>query len=459
MDQTPNESQTKTIDVPWWTYDCIDDRLQDRQFWITGGLGSGKTWGGAAWFLHRTSINANCQYSWAVAPTYAKAETVILPALVKVAADVFGMKVRQDYSITYGAPIKIKLPGGHQAHVHSGTRPELMAGDNIAHLWITECATQKRETYERASTRVRDTAAETNQTLCEGVPEGDGGWFADYANFTEGIHENGIDRRFIIHTEDNPNLPAGYVDRIKRLFPDKNRQDSYLYGIFRAFARGNAYWEFSDVRDIELSPPDLSPQRGVILSFDFNKSPLCWVLLQKIPLDLYGVRHHNYIALAEGDGTARGLIDACAQIVITLPPLTWAATPIDIYGDPSGWAGSHKTELSDFDQIKRYLKQFYKNVNVKASTSYPTQKQRLERVNSLFAYEMLKVSHNCPLLINSLRQTTLKEGTFDIDKPSGEYWTHPADAFGYPLVQLTDGLNLQEPGKPLNQVGGLNSRI
>jgi hypothetical protein len=70
-------------------------------------------------------------------------------------------------------------------------------------------------------------------------------------------------------------------------------------------------------------------------------------------------------------------------------------------------------------------------------------KHRLEKTAALMAYEKFLVSVNCKRLIQSFVKTSLREGTFDIEKPKDDDWTHYADACTYCLFQLSKDIKLE----------------
>lgn len=413
--------------------------------WVTGGLGSGKTYGAVVWFIQRCFLNYRSRFSWAVAPTHTKAEDILIPTFLDVLSDVFGQQPGRDFVLTHGKPPMLRFKdSGHTTYFHSGNKPEHMVGTNISHWLITEAGTQKREVYERCETRTRCPKATIRQGLGEGTPEGLN-WYADVANFDEYDHERKY-RRFITWSDDNPHLPHDYIERrlIAVYGRDPAKLQSYRYGLFVPFTRGTAYWEFFHSRNVvsEVAPSLYLP---LILSFDFNKSPLAWVALQQQPHERNYHRVNRFVALAESKGDARGLLDACADFIAQFPPDIWRDVPIYIHGDPTGYHGSHKTSNCDFDQIQQYLMTRYTNVAIQANRKAPRIRARLERINGFMAYERFVVAAHCRNLINSFAQTCLKDGTFEIEKPTNDTWTHYADAAGYPIYQLTKEQDLEDP--------------
>lgn len=452
------ETKFRKIGTPWWVYDSISDLTPERIFWITGGLGSGKTTGAAMWFIDRWLYNNQSRFSWAVAPTYTKVEQILIPAVVQVLYEVYGFRERSHYSLTRTPFWKLILKNySHELHFLSGDRPELFVGSNIATWWITEPGLQSREVYEKCQTRLRCPKALVRQGMAEGTPEGMN-WYADVAD----IHGPGFDRvddeknhrRFIVETTMNKHLrpsPEVYAQtKIRDVYAyDPNKAISYEKGIFTKFTKGSAYWEFIDRRNIDYrldyTPSSFFP---LFLSFDFNVSPLAWVAIQNLnPLNAFqkipGVDCKKTVVLAESSGESRGVMDAVAEFAAEFPPEKFGNINIHIHGDASGHAKNHHTAGSDYSLILNYLQSLgYNRVSVAAPKSNPRVQHRLEVAAAMMAYERLMVNPKCKKLINSFMKTSLKEGTFEIDKPRGEDWTHYADACTYAVFELAKDLNL-----------------
>jgi hypothetical protein len=452
----------KTIETPWWVCDSIADETPERIFWITGGLGSGKTTGAAMWFIDRWFLNSESRFSWGVAPTYTKVEQIIIPAVVQVLYDLYGFRERTHYTLTRSPFWKLKLKNyAHELHFLSGDRPELFVGSNIATWWITEPGLQTREVFEKCQTRLRCPKAVVRQGMGEGTPEGLN-WYSDIADIPQPHSSHGghfydrLDqrrnyRRFIVETTMNKHLspsPEVYAQtKIRDVYSyDSAKALSYEKGVFTKFTKGSAYWEFLERRNV-TNQADKVPYKTIHLSFDFNVAPMAWVALQEFryQLDVFSPQKHVLIAQSESSGESRGLLDAVAEFAAEFPIEEFADTPIWVHGDSSGWSRNyHNNSGSDYAAIKQYLESLgYRQVSIKAPKSNPLVKHRLERTAALMAYEKFLVSTECTRLIQSFIKTSLREGTYDIYKPRGEDWTHYADACTYALYALSKNIELE----------------
>jgi hypothetical protein len=445
------------VNVPWFVSECAEDTTDDRRFWLTKGLGSGGTYGGAMWHYMKCLQNPKSRFSWAIAPTFQHVADTLLPTFAEVFQNEFHLTEGVDYRIIASGRPRIELLKRKQEiWLKSANRPDRFVGPSVSHVFGTEVGLWKREAYEKSSARLRCPKATHRQYLGEGTPEGFN-WWEKEANFTEGINEERNARRIILHTSDNTHLKPGYVDQLRRAYEyDPAKLESYLYGRFVSFTKGTAYWEFVERRNIKL---DLSPSPflPVLLCFDFNKSPIAWVAAQRQPHEVFGQRYNRFAALAESTGKSRGLQDACAEFISAFPPQTYSNTRIEIYGDCSGYAGHYSTQNDGYQQIQAYLRDYYRDVVILAARSAPRIQHRLERTAALMTYELLVVAAWCRNLIKAYKLTNLKDGNWDIEKPNGETWTHWAEALDYPLYQLTKGEDLARPSR--KQVYGINKQI
>jgi len=428
-------------EIPWWVYDSLEDNTDDLVTWVTGGLGSGKTYGSALWHLQRCRNNYKSPFSWVIAPTHAKVNSIVIPALVETASTHLGWTEGKDLTVHSGAPARIYLKRtGQTIYGHSANKWRLMVGENISHFTATEVGYyQSRDWLDKCQSRARCPKAKLIQGLGEGTPEGTENWYAECADIEENvIHAETLFKRIRLETGDNPHLRPGYIEKLKRQFShDAGKLESYLYGRFVPFTRGTAYWEFFHSRNVVLDVA-ASRQLPLLFCWDFNKSPLAWVVLQKQPHETKsGYRFHRYVALAESSGESRGIMDACVEFMAEYPSSQWADVPIRVYGDPSGYFGSHLSASDSFDQIYQYLRTRYRRVEMVADKAAPRIQARLERTNALLANEQYVAAAWLRNLIKSHTNTALKKGMWQIEKPQGEDWTHYSDAVGYMLFQET----------------------
>ena len=432
--------------VPWWVKRASEDLKADH-FWVTGGLGSGKSHGSAIWFHDRMSLNARSKIAWAVAPTHRKVEDILIASYQKVLERHYGLYPSIHYSITKAPYWKIVFDSsGQEVHFHSGDRPELLVGSNIHTWWLTEPGIMKEEVFLNCQERLRCPDAVVRQGIGEGTPEGLDTWFEREANFGEA---NGDDwnpetlaRRFTLWTDDNTELMTRAPDYIPRLVRTHAHNptilESYRYGRFVAFNVGGVYKNFIG-KCITLDVK-ADPMLPIYFCWDFNHTPLAWVVIQRQPYIVRGQRRHRFVALAESNGLSSQLEEGIEEFRTQFPLFDFKGTPIYIMGDRSGHAKSHKIRGSDYDFIKKSLKEAnYQHPEIKAQKEVTPVAASAAQVDKLFMYQEYVVAAWCKNLIDSYRKTKWKPGTRDIEKPPGETWTHYQEATRSPLWKLTKG--------------------
>jgi hypothetical protein len=446
----------KRILTPDWVYDCLEDKTPKRKFWITKGLGSGGTFGGVWWHLALCRINKHSPRSWAIAPTYQQVQDTLIPTFTAVLNEIFGHKEGKDYELVKTGFPRIELKRTNQEILFkSANRPDRFVGPSISHALMTEPGLIGREAFEKSSVRIRCPKASRLQAMFEGTPEGLGNWYEQEANFEGEFNEAKNYRRITLWTEDNPHLD-NYADTVKQTYSyDPFKLESYLYGRFVPFTKGNAYWEFAHSRNVKL---DVKPseQSTITMTWDWNHTPLAWVALQKRTVWTLSGQYTRYEVSGESSGKSKGIMDACAEFIAQYPPERYKNTPIEIDGGCDGYAQSHLSSLCAFDQVIQVLKKYYNNVRVVAERSAPRIEHRLQRHNALLAYSYLIVAAWCRNTIKSHETTNLKPNTWDIDKPKNDLFSHWGDALGYAIFRLTKGLDLEQNDGKHRKIYGTN---
>lgn len=443
--------------LPAWVFDAIED-LETEIFYVRGGYGAAKTYNAAAWFLDRCFKNAaprdatTATVSWAVAQTHGKIEDTLLKPFQQQLFAIRGYRPEVHYRIRAGnTGLKILFNTiKHEIHFKSADKPKFLVGTNVTHWLVSEAGLQPKEVVDRCVSRARD--GSLVQGMCEGTPEDDpiALWYEQEANFI-GRSPDGKSRVFEIWTEHNRFLkpsPERYIAALRQRHKhDPAKLESYLYGRFVRFHRGTAYHTFREARH---KVRDVRPSKylPIYLCWDFNFNPLAWVAMQRQPHehDEWEERTHRFVALRESTGEAKNIRDACIEFAHQFPTKYYADTSIEVYGDASGRAKSHKIRGSDYDAIEQHLaEQGYRNVEIAVGRYNPRVRTRVDKVVQLLAYDLFVVSDKCPRLIESLLKTSFKPWEWKLEKPSGEEWTHYSDAVGYGLFQLTEGMDLENP--------------
>ncbi len=320
------------------------------------GIGSGKSHGAQIWDIAKVIENGvtlnepKPSRSWTVAPNYRICET-LLDLTLQVAGDVFGMVEGVHYEVRRSFPT---IPGLHEDGAQSPScflsadNPEHFVSTSITHWRWSEVGVSKALVFEKLQDRLRDKRAKCPQACLDGSPEGINHW-SDWASFggweRDVVDEKRNFRKFRLETGDNvKNLAPGYLEALRARYAySKERILSYEKGIFTNMQINGAYFEFVESRNV-IGESEVEPSQNIELNltFDFNVSPMAWIVLQKFKVqrNYFSPMEDRYIALEEGRDDSRTLMDAVADFSSKFPLHKWGSHPIKIFGDPSGMRGT-----------------------------------------------------------------------------------------------------------------------
>lgn len=459
--QTKDEREpTIQSRLPWWVAYAMSD-LTTEMFLVPGGLGSGKTFGSFIKFHDLVSLNSECDLCWAVAPTHNKVEDVLLPSYQEVLSSVYGLFPDVHYRVHKSKPMRIEWKGIKAPTVvfHSADRPELMVGSNISHWLVSEAGLvfDTPIVQEKLVARARDKKAVAIQGIAEGTPEGLNHFAAlcegkewEEANHWLAINREQNYKRIRLRTKWNSgNLVSGYVDRlIKAHAWNPIKLQSYLEGKFASFTESACYTNLHAANIVLGIEPD--PYLPLVFAWDFNRTPLAWVVWQDQPYQRRdGRRGRKIRVLAESDGKSNQLDDGVVEFMAKFPKARFGNTIIRIDGDRSGYAGSHKVQGSDYEHIQKYLRAHYSKTEIVSRREVTPVRSSVEQTNKLLLYEVVEIGAWNRNLINSLEKTRFKQGTTDIEKPAVDVHTHWQEALRVSLFNHTQEWDLTSDRSPI----------
>lgn len=444
------------IEYLWWAQRAREDD-ESKLFAITAGLGSGKTHGAVQVLYDKLARNPSGKCWFYSMPIYELIHNTAIPKTQKV-LEAFGYEEGADYTIVKSPYPKCCFKAtGQEIHYVSGNRPDKIKSVEYCGGVIDEPGVTKHDSIKRLRERSRDRAVKNCQILLPGTPEGinhyaeefdsdkNAGW--DRSQPRDHVLVRRTDegevrlRRFRLTTYDNQHhLPPGYISDIL----DTHRGNpafiqSYVHGFFVPLITGGCYANYKpqkhDIEDIEPSP-----HIQIYLTFDFNADPLAWVACQESRIDNPHRRGRPLIAIHNADQNCGQLDDACVEFATKFNPARFGDTPILLYGDSSGYAQSHKTRNSDYDQVKRHLRNLgFRRVEICAMRSNPLETATVGALNDALLDDAVLVCKRCKMLRTSLGATRWKEGERKIEKKAGETHTHHGDAMKYLVFALREG--------------------
>lgn len=413
-------------------------------FGVTAGLGAGKTHGLTQWHHYLTTLNRESRFSGFLMPSYQKIHDAGLPTYQKV-LDTFGLVKDRDYKIIkspFPKLIYLDRKVKHEVHFLTAESPKNIVAVEFSHGTEDESGAIEREASDNFRSRIRDPNATRSQLFRGGAPQGINDFAAQFDSYElpgwntrdarDHYQEERRQRRFILWTDDNPYLKSSYLRLLDDTYGhNPNLLKSYRYGLFCALSEGVAISNYMPQKhDLELVVKD--PFREIDLTFDFNANPMTWLAIQYQPIYHGRKETRRYVVVAEADQGADQLEDAVCEFSAKFPLGHFKDTPINIYGDRSGHAGSHKVRGSDYERIYKILKELgYHNVTIRASKQVALEVDSVEALQWMFAHNLLGVYKELRSLKRSLMATKWRDGVRKLDKPAGETHTHATDALKY----------------------------
>lgn len=236
------------------------------------GIGSGKTRCGAeklgdvAWMNRGSTIGV-------FAPTYRMLEDA-------TKAMVFEVLHTKGISYKYRkTDNSIILFGDTRIIFRSMDDPDHLRGPNLAAAWIDEGGQMKtREAFDVIMGRVRDIKATCRSVWITTTPKGLG-WLYDICIEMPEKHKVKL---YTGSTQQNIALPPEYYTGLLDIYDPKLAQQE-LQGAFINVFQGQMYWNFkrrTNSFKSAKSPFRYDPNHPMILTCDFNVSPMCWNIIQ-----------------------------------------------------------------------------------------------------------------------------------------------------------------------------------
>jgi hypothetical protein len=465
-------------DRAWWAQAAIDDTTSAVMA-ITAGLGSGKTHGFCQWMHERVQQNEGARFSAFMEPTYQKVIDTALPTYQKVLQEL-GVCEGRHYQLCKSPYPKIVykyLKPHHEVHFISAETPDKIAGVEYACAVEDEAGINDIEARRNLRTRLyRNSAAKVAQFLLGGAPQGVNSFAEEFDSETlpgwdqsvsrDHTKEDWVEirgskvlvrkRRFIVWTDDSPWIAPGYLAQLQDTYGhNPNLIRSYRYGQFCPLTEGAAFSNYMPQKhDCEDLAAD--PYQPIALTWDFNANPLAWVAVQKRVQRNWDQTIQRWIIIDEANQGYGQLDEACAEFAAKFPVERFSDTPIDIFGDRTGHAASHKIHGSDYEAISKYLRELgYRRVSISAQRQVAPEGASVDAVQRLFAEGLLGVCKRCRMVRKSLMATRWKDGQRKLDKPQGETHTHHGDALKYYCYQELRGARAQ----PSRAALGLNRQL
>lgn len=351
-----------------------------------GGLGSGKTHGGAVWAIHMALTYPGTK-GLITANSYSQLRKATLAKLFELLTE-YGIEFK------YKSQEGIIQIGESIIYAISMEKYDLLRGIEIGWCWSDECAFYKAEAFNVLIGRIRDTKGPC-QWKGTTTPNGFN-WL--YETFVEKPFKSSKIIRS--RTADNlANLKGSYVDDLKSQY-DTRLAKQELDGQFVNLNSGKVYYNFD--RAINCKKVD-DTHAAIFIGLDFNVHPLCGVI---------GYIHGNTIVISqeiylENSNT----FDAAKEIVSRFPHRY-----VRIVCDETGNRRKTSSNTTDHEIMRRA------NLEVMPFKN-PHVKDRYNNLNRLFEQKRIIIDPSCKMLIKDLEQLVYDN--------KDEMLSHISDALGY----------------------------
>ena len=377
--------QNKELELSISQLDFVES-IKDRVLFC-GGLGSGKTFGGAIWSLMMVHKYPNTP-GLITANTYSQLKKATLVSFFSL-CDLLGIRYKYNINNSY---IEIN---NTIIYCASMEKYDALRGIEVGWAWSDECAFYKKEAFDVLIGRIRD---KKGPCQWKGTTTPNGfNWLYDFFILGAADNKEVIRSRT---TDNMVNLPDSYVKQLKEQY-DSRLSKQELDGEFVNLNSGTVYYAFD--RNRHVKPVEIMPNDHLYFGMDFNVHPLCAVFFIRRGREIH-IFDELYL---ENSNT----FEAAREIQKRYP-----GKAFHVYADETGNRRKSSSQTTDHEILKRA------NFNVLGFKN-PHVKDRQNNVNRLFEYNYIRISPKCKYLIKDLEQLT-----HDNDDP---LLSHISDGMGY----------------------------
>lgn len=360
---------------------------EQQQTLFCGGLGSGKTFGGAVWAV-KMIMEYPDTAGLITANSYSQLRKATLVAFFQM-LDMLGIKYK------YNRNENTVHVGNTVIYCISMEKYDLLRGIEIGWAWSDECAFYRKEAFDVLCGRIRH---KRGPCQWKGTTTPNGfNWLYDH------FVSNGSKDKEVVYsrTMDNlANLPESYIKQLQEQYDSRLAQQE-LEGQFVNLNSGSVYHAFD--RRLHVKHIDANDNDLWFMGMDFNVHPLCGVFLVQRGKMLYIV-DELYLENSNTFAAAKDIIKR------------YPTKGIQVYADETGNRRKSSSSTTDHEILRRA------NLHVKPFKNPPV-KDRINNLNRLFERNYIKINPRCVKLIEDLERLTHEN-----DNP---LLSHISDALGY----------------------------
>lgn len=369
---------------------------------MLGGVGSGKTFTGAAFLLGELQRATQGDTSTGIitAISYGQLRRSVL-------AEVF--KCMQDWNIPFSynqMQSTLTLANKKKFYCLSVDKGSIdkLRGVNAGSAWLDEACfiDGGMDTYTTVSGRIRDKKG-SGKTLCTSSPNG---FNYMYDLFAGELHDPNNYKIIKASTKDNTFISKDFYDRMAANLDEKGiRQE--LEGEFISRAGGQAYYAFS--RELHMQDLSSGATNDGFIGMDFNFNPLTAVVVQ-YKHGVFYVTDEIYLKEADTYMMANEIRKRGYSNYRIIADSTYSARRT------SGKSDKRILEEAGLNLLKSHN---------------PFVSDRIQNVNRLLGQGKIVIDNNCKMLRQDLEQVTLKSDGSINQSGANKHLSHISDALGY----------------------------
>ena len=200
----PAATPQRTVRLHPAQHDFLRSNALFRAF--CGGIGSGKSWAGSYDLIRRAQTG---RLYLVAAPTYAMLADATLRLFLALAQE---LGLVEPGAVKRSAPPSVRLRTGAEVLFRSADEPDRLRGPNLSGVWLDEASLMPPDAFSVAIGRLRQ-AGEQGWLSTTFTPKGRQHW--TFETFATGRPDTAL---FQARTADNPFLPAGFPDTVRRQY-------------------------------------------------------------------------------------------------------------------------------------------------------------------------------------------------------------------------------------------------
>lgn len=371
------------------------DFLQAKEKFVLllGGVGSGKTFAGAAFTIKESMTDKNTP-GLITANTYRQLQNATLHTLQATCE-----KYDVDYS--YNSQKGIVTVAGAKWFAYSLDSYDNLRGIECGRFWGDEMRDADPKAFLVMMGRLR--LGNNLKGRLTTTPSG----FDYLYDYFAGNKKTDEFKMISATSHDNTFLPSTYVETLKASYDSKVYEQEVL-GKFVNILSGRIYYAFDRAKHVRPKV-EINPRHAVYVGMDFNINPMTATVVQYIDETLHVIDEYY---LMTSNTKELGL------------EIRQKYGPVTIIPDSTGKRMQTSSGGVSDHQILREL-----NFKV-ISTQNPFRVDRYNTVNNLFDKSRVVIDAKCSKLIRDLEQVSYKDGS-SLPNTDDSTLTHLSDALGY----------------------------